>query len=339
MAVREAKNFSDVKIHIRGDAKKLGEIAPRGFLSAVKLDKTISIDPKSSGRLELAQWMTDSSNPLTARVAVNRIWHHLFGRGFVGTVDNFGKTGEKPTHPELLDHLAQRFIKGDWSTKSLVRSIVLSRTYRLGGLHDAAGYAKDPANELLWRSSRRRLDVEALRDAMLAASGKLDLAPPERSRVAEIGNGEVGRGINTKPLEREFLNRSVYMPILRTALPEILALFDFPEPSIVVGRRDVTTVPTQALFFMNNPFGPQTCRGGCPAHDRHRKRQCGPCESSLSIGAGPDTEQDGNGSPCGVRFSDDRKTQDHRNRCKPTRIGRVDGLLSGAIRQCRISLR
>jgi hypothetical protein len=254
MAVREAKKFSDVKVHIRGEAKKLGEAAPRGFLSAVKLDKTIAVDRKTSGRLELAQWLTDSSNPLTARVAVNRIWHHLFGRGFVGTVDNFGTSGEKPTHPQLLDHLSQRFIDGGWSTKSLVRTIVLSRTYRLGGLHDAASHAKDPANELLWRSSRRRLDVEALRDAMLAASGKLDLAPPERSRVAEIGNGEVGRGINTKPLEREFLHRTVYMPILRTSLVEMLALFDFPEPSIVVGRRDVTTVPTQALYFMNSPL-------------------------------------------------------------------------------------
>jgi cytochrome c553 len=253
MGVGEGKPV-DGTVLLRGEIGKNGEPAPRGFLSAVTLDRSFAIPADQSGRFQLGQWLTDPSNPLTARVAVNRLWHHLLGRGLVRTVDNFGHNGEKPSHPELLDYLAEEFIRQGWSMKKMIRTIVLTHTYQLGSYHDDKNYAVDPDNTLLWRHPLRRLDAESIRDATLAVSGKLDLNRPEKSVVAQIGYGEVGRGINTKPLEAEFNHRSVYLPILRTLVPEILRTFDFPEPSLVVGERSVTTVPTQALYLMNSPF-------------------------------------------------------------------------------------
>src|SRR5262249_17365989 len=136
-------------------------------------------------------------NPVTARVAVNRIWYHLFGRGLVETIDNFGELGEEPTHPELLDNLAISFIDGGWSTKKAIPEIVLTRTYQMSSNHDRVGYAKDPDNKYLWRMNRRRLDAEAIRDAMLASSGTLDLTRPEGSPVTRLGaDGEIGRKVN-----------------------------------------------------------------------------------------------------------------------------------------------
>jgi len=211
----------------------------------------MEIDPSHSGRLEFARWLTDPSNPLTARVAVNRIWVHLFGRGLVATVDNFGATGEKPSHPELLDHLAVRFVQNGWSFKRLIREIVLSRAYRLASESEARNYAVDPENALLWRMSQRRLDAESLRDAMLFASGELSRTPPERSLVARLPNA----GEFTKNLERTpFPFRSAYLPIVREQVPEALDLFDFADPSMVVGQRTITNVPAQSLYVMNSPF-------------------------------------------------------------------------------------
>ncbi len=254
MAVTEEKRPTDLRVLVRGQLNKQGEPAPRGFLSAVEIKKPIKVNPKQSGRLELAKWLTDPSNPLTTRVAVNRIWHHLFGQGIVRTVDNFGTNGEKPSHPELLDYLAKRFIANGWSTKKTIREIVLSRTYQLASAYDATNYEVDPDNRYLWRRTLRRLDVEAIRDSILHASGKLDTKQPKKSLVVRMGFGEVGRGINTKPLQEEFNHRSVYLPILRTDLLEVLKLFDFAEPSLVVGSRTVTTVPAQALYMMNSKF-------------------------------------------------------------------------------------
>jgi hypothetical protein len=254
MAVREAKKIADAKINLRGDYRKLGAQVPRGFLSAIKSHSSISVNQSQSGRLELARWMTDSANPLTTRVAVNRVWHHLLGRGLVRTVDNFGLNGEEPSHPELLDYLAMEFSREGWSFKKIIRKVVLCRTYQLANTGDDHAMSVDPDNTLIWRMSQRRLDAESLRDAILSASGKLNHTPPVRSPVAEVGYGEVGRGINTKPLEREFLHRSVYLPVIRGLLPEIFKVFDFAEPSIVVGSRTSTNVPTQALFFMNSDF-------------------------------------------------------------------------------------
>ena len=254
VGVRDANKPRNSKIHIRGEVNQLGQEVRRGFLSCIAIDDPPEIPQTESGRLQLAQWLTHPDNPLTARVAVNRIWLHLFGRGIVETVDNFGNTGSKPTHPELLDHLARRFMENGWSTKQMIRQIVLSRVYQLSSDYDEKNYATDPQNTFYWRQNRRRLEAEALRDAMLAAAGRLNLERPYASAVAEIGDGEVGRGINTRPLYKPFPHRSVYLPIIRGIVPEMLKVFDFPEPSNPQGRRSATNVPAQSLYLMNSPF-------------------------------------------------------------------------------------
>src|SRR5262249_7525825 len=154
-------------IRIRGEAERLGPVVPRGFLTVFAVPGAPRVDPKGSGRLELAQWLTSPRNPLTPRVMVNRVWRYLFGQGLVLSVDNFGVTGDAPSHPELLDYLAARFIEEGWSVKKLVRAIVLSRAYQLAAEAPAAHLAADPANRLVWRHSPRRLSAEEIRDAML----------------------------------------------------------------------------------------------------------------------------------------------------------------------------
>jgi hypothetical protein len=205
--------------------------------------------------MELAHWIANKDNPLTARVLVNRVWSHLFGEGLVDTVDNFGALGDEPTHPALLDFLAVRFMNDDkWSIKRLIRSIVLSRVYRLSSAHQADNYAADPSNKFLWRMERRRLDAEEIRDAMLAASGAIDLKRPEGSPVLELDNGPVRGGKGLQDVRKPSNVRSVYLPVLRGSVPEVLTVFDGADPSLIVGKRDVTTVATQALFLMNNPL-------------------------------------------------------------------------------------
>src|SRR5581483_9541729 len=164
---------ADMKVYIRGNPAQQGEPAPRRFLRILAGENAPRFR-KGSGRLELAEAVASPDNPLTARVIVNRIWQHHFGRGIVGTPSNFGKLGERPTHPELLDHLATRFIASGWSIKALHREILLSATYRMSCDHDEHNAAVDPGNRLLWRMNRQRLDVEAWRDALLAATGELD---------------------------------------------------------------------------------------------------------------------------------------------------------------------
>ncbi len=254
MGVRDSSP-ADCKIHIRGNVRTLGKSVPRGYLQVVRITDAAAVNPQQSGRLELATWLTHHDNPLTARVMANRVWYHLTGRGLVTTPDNFGAMGQRPSHPQLLDHLAVQFRENGWSVKSLIRSIVLSRTYRLSSTPNAAGTAGDPDNTLFWRMNHRRLDAESIRDAMLAASGKLDPKPPQKSVVAKIGNANIGRGANVdRQLRQPNHKRSVYLPIVRNRLPEMLRLFDFAEPSIIVGRREVTTVPAQALFLLNSQF-------------------------------------------------------------------------------------
>jgi hypothetical protein len=176
----------------------------------------------------------------------------------VRTVDDFGATGDRPTHPELLDYLAASLIDHQWSVRRLVRSIVLSRTYRQASTHTASAYAVDPDNLYHWRANKRRLEAEAIRDAMLAVSGELDLQRPLASLVArEIGDRPISLiGLDSKlpPDLDGARHRSVYLPVLRDRLPDILATFDFAEPSFVSGQRDVTNVPTQALYLMNSSF-------------------------------------------------------------------------------------
>ncbi|HEY2573921.1 MAG TPA: DUF1553 domain-containing protein, partial [Verrucomicrobiaceae bacterium] len=201
----------------------------------------------------LAQWLTAPDNPLIARVMVNRIWQHLFGQGIVRTPDNFGLTGDLPTHPQLLDQLALDFMANDWSVKKMIREIVLSRVYQLSTHGDAANQLADPANRLLWRMNPRRLDAEAIRDAMLMASGMMDLNAPGGSMVASAGDGVASR-YSEVFLNAQFHYRSIYLPIVRDFVPSCLEVFDFAEPNLVIANRDTTNVPAQALYLMNNAF-------------------------------------------------------------------------------------
>ena len=243
---------SDTKIASGGNPTQLvGEEIPRGFLTCLAIDTAALPPGQQSGRLELARWITHKQNPLTARVMVNRIWHHLFGRGLVETVDNFGTLGKPPTHPELLDRLAWQ-MHCDWSNKRLIRSIVCSRTYRLGSQVSEAGNHLDADNLYLWRMSPRRLQVEAIRDSMLLVSGSLDLAPPVGSTVTGLGDRLV-RDVELDLLQPPNNHRSVYLPVVRDYLPKIFELFDFPSPNLVNGRRTATSVPTQDLYLQHDP--------------------------------------------------------------------------------------
>ena len=252
MGVRDRSKLADCQINIKGDSKKLGEAVPRGFLTAFEVTSSdaIAIDPKQSGRLQLAQWLTRRDHPLTARVMVNRIWLHLFGEGIVRTPDDFGVYGERPTHPELLDHLATRFMDEGWSIKQLVRAVVLSRTYQLGSDADEELVEADPSNLLQARHNRRRLDAESLRDGMLQVSGQLDLKPADGSiiRHRDILVNLAGN------LHQPSNQRSVYLCYLRSSPPPELAAFDLPDFTTVTGQRDKSTVPGQALHLYNSPF-------------------------------------------------------------------------------------
>jgi hypothetical protein len=264
LGVRDAKTIADTEIRIRGEAEKLGPVVPRGFLSILDLPDSPQINPKQSGRLELAQWLASDKNPLTSRVIVNRVWQHLFGQGLVASVDNFGVTGEAPSHPELLDYLARHFVEDGWSVKRLVRKLVLSHAYRLSAETSAAYQAVDPANRLVWRHSPRRLDAEEIRDSMLAASGQLDRNRPRGSVAMELKVIEMP---NNGPKAKRVLevaaaskHRSVYLPLVRTLTPRSLEVFDFAEQGMVTGSRDSTTVATQALYLLNDPFVQQQAR-------------------------------------------------------------------------------
>ena len=258
MGVREKQRTVDSTVFIRGEADMPGELVPRGLLQVVGTNQPRITS--GSGRKELADWIASPGNPLTARVMVNRVWLHLFGRGLVPTPDNFGKVGQPPTHPELLDALAVEFMEDGWSVKRLIRRLVLTHAYRLGSGFDPQKHEADPDNALAWRSAPRRLDAEVVRDAMLAVSGLLDRTPPKGSDVARAGDGPVARltsspsGHGTGIPGTEDTHRSIYLPVLRDNLPEALALFDGADANTVVAERPSTTVPAQGLFLLNNPM-------------------------------------------------------------------------------------
>ncbi len=238
-------------VYGRGEATQVGETVPRGLVQVLSKQEPPKVT-KGSGRIELASSIASVDNPQTARVMVNRMWRWLFGRGIVGTVDNFGAMGERPTHPELLDHLAVRFMETGWNIKMMIREIVLSRTYQLATQHAPQNFAVDPDNTLFWRMSTRSVDAESLRDAMLSLSGKLDLYPQEGSAVCRAGEGREGLLNLFRVSQQPNYNRSVYLPIVRDQLPEVLSLFDFANPSLVSGDRDNTNVPSQSLYLLNN---------------------------------------------------------------------------------------
>ncbi|MEE3219870.1 MAG: DUF1553 domain-containing protein, partial [Planctomycetota bacterium] len=240
----EKSKPTDMKINIRGNIYQLGAIAPRGVLQVANYGPAPKIPADASGRLELADWITDPANPLTARVMANRVWHWLIGAGLVRTVDNFGTTGESPSHPELLDHLAVQFMQQGWSVKKLIRAIALSKTYRLSSARGEQ--LEDPENRLLAHMNHRRLDAEAIRDTMLSVSGALNL---------EMGGATFPANLE-KDVDFQFEapRRSVYVPVFRSSLPELFEVFDFANTSLVTGRRTLSTVAPQALFMMNHPF-------------------------------------------------------------------------------------
>ncbi len=271
----EFRIVSDSAVYARGDVDKPGEKAPRGFLTLLAPAETPQIARGASGRRELAEWIASPQNPLTARVMVNRVWHWIFGQGIVSSPDNFGTTGNAPSNQALLDSLALRFAENGWSVKKLIREIVLSRTYQLSSAHDEKNFAADPENTLVWRMSKRRLDAECIRDAILTASGQLELQPPIGSAIAYAGDGPVGFARFFGVPEETIVdsgsrskNRSVYLPIARDILPDALAVFDFAEPTLVSGSREVTNVPSQALYLLNRPSSPRPPKSSPSASSR-----------------------------------------------------------------------
>ena len=250
--IRAEKNPGDIPIHVRGSVHRLGDVVQRGFLSCInthepQLAELTRIDPASNGRLELAKWIAAPQNPLTARVYVNRIWYHLLGQGIVPSLDNFGTTGQLPSHLELLDWLSSEFIAHGWSTKWLVRTIVTSKTYRRSVSASAQAMEKDPDNTSFARGNLRRLDSESLRDSMLQSSGELSLGGTLDSTIKSGTSADYR-------YQHENNIRSVYMPWFRNALPPMVREFDGANPSFSISQRNRSTVATQALAMMNNPW-------------------------------------------------------------------------------------
>ena len=233
----EAQGF-DMPLFIRGEYKQPAAIVPRRYLEV--------FDPKAfvtqgSGRLELAEKIASADNPLTARVMTNRLWHHVFGRGLVGTVDNFGRLGDQPTHPELLDHLSQSFIAQKWSVKAMLRELVLTDAFQRSSTPTASAQAKDANNDLLSHVRVRRLEGEALRDSLITFTAKRE-------------DRMYGPGDNAVAAPREQVRRSVYLTIRRNSLNPLITTFDGPKPFTTVGRRDATNVPAQSLTLLNSLF-------------------------------------------------------------------------------------
>ncbi|MEI7685601.1 MAG: PSD1 and planctomycete cytochrome C domain-containing protein [Planctomycetota bacterium] len=250
-AVAEGKPHN-ARIHKRGEPRDLGEEAPRRFLTVLGGDQ-LPKDEAGSGRLALAEWIARPQNPLTARVMVNRIWQHHFENGIVGTPNDFGVRGQRPTHPELLDYLAAKFQANGWSIKAMHRLIVLLRTYQLSGAADTRLVSADPNNSLLGRSPLRRLEAEAIRDAMLAISGKLD---PSMGGPHPFPPSEKWGFSQHAPFAAvyETNRRSVYLMTQRLKRHPFLALFDGADTNASTPQRVPTTVPKQTLFLMNDPF-------------------------------------------------------------------------------------
>ncbi|MGI8989213.1 MAG: PSD1 and planctomycete cytochrome C domain-containing protein, partial [Bryobacteraceae bacterium] len=243
----------DQKILIRGDYHNNGEDAPRSVPAILVKAAPAPEHFSGSGRLELADWFTRPDNPLTARVMVNRIWLWHFGEGIVATPDNFGRMGARPTHPELLDYLSKRFIEGGWSIKKMHRLIMLSNAYQMSTEGDAKSYEKDPEDNLISRFQRQRLDVEEIRDGMLAIDGTLDCTMGGTLQTGFGTDGENSAGrLSMSPATVK--RRTVYLPLRRANLPTLLNLFDFGDATTETGKRSLTNVAPQALFMMNSEF-------------------------------------------------------------------------------------
>ena len=243
--------ITDLKVHLRGNYLTLGANAPRGFPRAIESSETPLIPGNSSGRLELARWMTQPGHPLTSRVMANRVWHWHFGAGLVRSPDNFGSLGLKPANQPLLDWLASEFEKDGWSIKKLHRRIMNSSTYQMGCNHDPESFRIDPDNELFWRVNRRRMEAETIRDSMIFLAGDLDRTPG--GSLLTIGNHKYVTSTASEKFDSYHVNRrTVYLPITRSSLYDFLQAFDFADPSSSNGERVNTTVAPQALALLNS---------------------------------------------------------------------------------------
>ncbi|MBI2824750.1 MAG: PSD1 domain-containing protein [Planctomycetia bacterium] len=259
MAVEEGKP-EDLRIHVRGSHWTLSREVKRGFPRILAGENQPPLPAEASGRLQLAQWLTRPDHPLTARVIVNRVWRWHFGAGLVRTPDNFGRLGNPPTNPPLLDWLSHRFVEGGWSLKALHRLIMLSSTYQMSTANNERSTAIDPENQLLWRINRRRLEAEVLRDAILAVAGQLDDAAGG-SLLANKPRQYVTGTASTNDTRYDSRRRSVYLPVVRSALYDVFQAFDFADPSTLNGDRPTTTVAPQALFMMNSKLVLEASRG------------------------------------------------------------------------------
>jgi hypothetical protein len=251
----ESGEVRDEAIRLAGKYDDKSEVVPRGFLQVLCEGPPQPLPVDRSGREEFARWLTAPGSrtaALSARVLANRVWHHLLGRGLVRTVDNFGRTGELPSHPALLDFMAAELQRERWSLKSLIRKVVLSRVFSLSSRSSEEQRERDPENRLLGRFSRRRLDPESLRDGMLWSAGVLETGRQE-STVGYLGDQATAVGANLVRRRTDFRFRSVYLPVVRNDLPEIFEAFDFANPHTATGARPVTTVPVQALYLLNDP--------------------------------------------------------------------------------------
>lgn len=265
MGVQDKDKPVNAKVLIRGEINQPAQEVERGIVQVLS-QKPLALPENSSGRLELARWMTSKENPLTARVMVNRIWLHLLGTPLVAETDNFGASGAPPSHPELLDYLAVSFMEGDWSIKAVIRQVMNSRLYRQSTTPRDGSIDRDPENRFFSRANARRLQAEAIRDAMLVASGQLDRDRPRASQIATYGPTLLSPQGTPQLTAANFRERptplpdiqanyrSVYLPISRNVLPRVLEVFDFAEPAMVIGQREVSNTATQSLFLLNNPF-------------------------------------------------------------------------------------
>ena len=242
-----------VAIHLRGNHLQLsGEPLTRRVPEILQATTPeVAFPTDHSGRLEFANWLTTPSHPLTARVMVNRLWQYHFGEGLVRSASNFGLRGDLPTHPELLDHLANEFVRNEWSQKAMHRTLVLSSTYRMTSEANEDGNLVDPDNRLLWRHNRRRLEIEPLRDSLLSVADELD---SQIGGQAQPIYGAKFEDSNEAKTIHDAARRTVYLPINRAALEEFFATFDYVDSAVSLEKRPVTTVPHQALFLMNHRF-------------------------------------------------------------------------------------
>jgi hypothetical protein len=254
MSVCEASEVVDMPVHVRGSHLTLGAVVPRGLPQALLGSQPpLQIADGRSGRLELAHWLVGDQNPLTRRVLANRLWRWHFGRGLVSTVDNFGRLGTAPTHPELLDWLAEQWPTSGWSLKAMQRQLLRSSLYQTSSQPQSASASTDPDNLLWWRFEPRRLSAESLRDSTLAVAGELDGS--FGGSMLHVGNRQFLFDHTSKDTTSyDSPRRSIYLPVIRNHLFEGFSLFDYNAADVVLGDRHNSVVPPQSLYWLNSPL-------------------------------------------------------------------------------------